>query len=98
MTLLRGVLVSEIFKKTLAIDQCSARELAAATLMSTDVEGISLGLRKFHDILASIVEVGLGIYLITTIVGKASFLIVFPGIGKPHVLLLTPWCPVTLPD
>ncbi|EFZ03270.2 ABC transporter, transmembrane domain, type 1 [Metarhizium robertsii ARSEF 23] len=82
VTLLRGVLVSEIFKKTLAIDQCSARELAAATLMSTDVEGISLGLRKFHDILASIVEVGLGIYLITTIVGKASFLIVFPGIAS----------------
>ncbi|OAA39066.1 ABC transporter, transmembrane domain, type 1 [Metarhizium rileyi] len=82
VTLLRGVLVSEIFKKTLVIDQSRAKEMAAATLMSTDVEGIALGLRKFHDILASFVEVGLGIYLITTIVGKASFLIIFPGFAS----------------
>lgn len=81
VTLVRGVVISEIFKKTLAIDQPKAKELAAATLMTTDVEGIALGLPKFHETIASIIEVGVGIYLLTTTVGKASFLIIFPAIG-----------------
>lgn len=82
VTLVRGVLVSEIFKKTLVIDQPTAEELAAATLMSADVEGIALGLPKFHEAFASIIEVGVGIYLLTTTVGKASFLVILPAIGR----------------
>lgn len=82
ITLVRGVIISEIFKKTLAISQSEAKDLASATLMSTDIEGISLGLRVVHDIFATIIEVGIGIYLLTTVVGKASFLIIFPTIGK----------------
>jgi hypothetical protein len=83
VTLVRGVVISEIFKKTLAIDQSKAKELAAATLMSADVEGIALGLPRFHDVFAGVIEVGVGIYLLTTTVGKASFLIIFPTIGTP---------------
>ncbi|KAK2592795.1 hypothetical protein QQS21_009499 [Conoideocrella luteorostrata] len=79
-TRLRGVLVSEIFKKTLAIEQVNAKEFAAATLMSTDIDGISEGLPKFHELWASFLELGLGLYFLSTAVGAAAFLIIFPAI------------------
>lgn len=80
--MLRGVLVSEIFKKTFALEQTNAKELAAATLMSTDVEGISMNLLKFHEIWANIIEFALGTYLLTTVIGKATILVIFPGLSK----------------
>lgn len=83
---LRGILVSEIFKKTVALEQVDAKKFAAATLMSTDIDGIAINLRKFYDICASILEIGLGTYLLTRIVGKAAFLVVFPGICKLYLL------------
>ncbi|KAK2594831.1 hypothetical protein QQS21_007459 [Conoideocrella luteorostrata] len=80
ITFLRGILVSEILKKTLAIDQHDAKEFTAATLMSTDVEGIAAGLPQFHDIWASLIEFTLGLYFLTTIVGPAAVLIILPGL------------------
>lgn len=82
VTMLRGVLISEIFRKTLAIEHINAEKFAAATLMSTDVEGIATNLGKFHDIWANVVELALGTYLLTTVVGKATFVVIFPGISK----------------
>lgn len=82
VTQLRGVLISEIFKKSLALEQTNAKRFAAVTLMSTDIDGIAINLRKFHDIWANIIEFSLGTYLLTTVVGKATFVVVFPGISK----------------
>lgn len=84
---LRGVLVSAIFKKTLALEQVHAKRFAAVTLMSTDIDGIAINLRKFFDICAGVLEVGVGTYLLTRIVGKATFLVVFPAISKLRVSL-----------
>ncbi|KAM4067250.1 ABC transporter [Hirsutella rhossiliensis] len=80
---LRGLLVSAIFNKTLKLKSSSAdsvNESAAATLMSTDIDGIEKGLAVFHEIWASVIELALGIYALATIVGGASFLVVLPGI------------------
>ncbi|KJZ71929.1 hypothetical protein HIM_08685 [Hirsutella minnesotensis 3608] len=81
ITMLRGVLVSAIFKKSLRLRQSDkANESAAVTLMSTDIDGIEGGLDQFHDIWASVLELALGVYLLATIVGGASFLVVLPGL------------------
>lgn len=80
ITRLRGVLVAEILQKNLAISQLHAQESAAITLMSTDVEGLATGLPRFHEIWASLIEFCLGVYFLSTKVGAASFLVVFPGL------------------
>ncbi|KAK5996562.1 ABC multidrug transporter B [Cladobotryum mycophilum] len=78
ITMFRGVLVSAILKKTLGIEYSTAKESAAVTLMSTDIDGIEGGLAIMNDVWASIIELGLGIYILTMVVGGASFLVVMP--------------------
>ncbi|KAK2601519.1 hypothetical protein QQS21_004904 [Conoideocrella luteorostrata] len=80
ITRLRGILISQILKKNFVLNQLDARNGAAITLMSTDVEGLAIGLPKFHDIWASVIEFGLGAYFISTEVGPATFLIVIPAL------------------
>lgn len=80
--LLRGAIIPLIFKKTMLLPHASATESAATTLMSTDVEGIVNGVPKIHEIWAAIVEIGLGLYLLTTVIDQAAFLVVIPVIGK----------------
>lgn len=82
ITMTRGILVSAIFKKTLSLDSSHTKNSAAVTLMSTDIDGIARGLAVVHDIWASLVELGLGIYILVTVVGKAAFLVVMPTLGK----------------
>ncbi len=82
ITMLRGVLVSAIFKKSIRMRHGdNGDDSAAVTLMSTDIDGIEGGLALFHDIWASVIELVLGVYLLATIVGGASFLVVLPGLG-----------------
>ncbi|KAK3192864.1 hypothetical protein K4F52_001221 [Lecanicillium sp. MT-2017a] len=50
----------------------------AMTLMSTDVEGIATGIPLFYDASAAVIELGLGLYLLSTVVDKAAFLGIFP--------------------
>lgn len=78
VTLSRGVLVSQIFRKSLAMDYLEASKNSAMTLMSTDIEGLVEGLADIHDIWLSFVQVGVGSYLLSTIVGRATFVVVIP--------------------
>lgn len=80
--LLRGAIIPLIFKKTMLLPHVTASESAATTLMSTDVEGIVNGVPKIHEIWAAIVEIGLGLYLLTTVIDQAAFLVVVPVTGK----------------
>lgn len=81
ITAVRGGLVALIFSKTLDLNIAAAKESAAVTLMSTDIDGIATGLEEIHDIWASAIELGLGIYLLQRQVGAACFLILIPGVG-----------------
>lgn len=80
--MVRGALVPHIFKKTLKLPYSIAKESAAATLMSTDIEGISTGIPQVHEIWAGLIEVCVGLYLLATIIDKATFLVVLPVLGK----------------
>ena len=82
VTMVRGALVPNIFHKTLGLPYTIAKESAAATLMSTDMEGISTGIPKLHEIWAGFIEVAVGLYILSTIIDEATFLVVIPVLGK----------------
>lgn len=82
ITAVRGSLVTLIFAKAIDLDAATAKDSAAVTLMSTDIDGIASALQKVHDIWASIIELGLAIYLLQRQIGPACFLILIPAVGK----------------
>ena len=69
--MMRGLLISAIYKRALEISTVAVDTKAAVTLMSADVETIQRGLRQFHDLWASVIEVGLATYLLQREVGYA---------------------------
>lgn len=71
LTILRGTLVAIIFDKTLRLKTTAIQDNAALTLMSTDVERIAIGLQNMHEIWASIVDVGIAMYLLWRQIGAA---------------------------
>lgn len=80
ITSVRGGIVALVFAKAIGLDADAAKESAAVTLMSTDVDGIASGLQKIHDIWASFIELGLAVYLLQRQVGAACFLVLVPAI------------------
>jgi ATP-binding cassette, subfamily C (CFTR/MRP), member 1 len=80
ITSVRGGLVALIFAKVVDLEAATAKDSAAVTLMSTDVDGIASGLQNIHDIWASVIELGLGVYLLQRQVGAACFLVLVPAI------------------
>ncbi|KAJ5957023.1 hypothetical protein N7501_011302 [Penicillium viridicatum] len=80
ITSIRGGLVALIFTKVMDLEAPEAKDSAAVTLMSTDVDGVASGLQKIHDIWASVIELGLGVYLLQRQVGTACFLVLVPTI------------------
>ncbi|KAK3185575.1 hypothetical protein K4F52_005675, partial [Lecanicillium sp. MT-2017a] len=75
----RGTLISQILRKNLAINHQEAKKSAAATLMSTDVDGLSDGIPKLQDTWACFVEIGLAIFFLHTKVGNGAFLVIIPA-------------------
>lgn len=63
LTMARGLLVTAIYRKVTTIPSTD-QDKAAITLMSTDVERITQGLRVFHEAWANLAEVGLAVWLL----------------------------------
>ena len=82
VTMVRGALIPYILRKTLALPYSTAKESAAATLMSADIEGISTGIADFHELWGGVIEVSISLYVLSTIIAEAAFLVVLPVIGK----------------
>lgn len=76
--MLRGVLISQILKKNIRLSMAEARQAAAFTLMTTDVDGIIAVLEKIHDFWIAFPELALGLYLLSTVIGKAFFTPMIP--------------------
>ncbi|PWY88146.1 P-loop containing nucleoside triphosphate hydrolase protein [Aspergillus heteromorphus CBS 117.55] len=74
---LRGGLVSLIYRKTLALSSTAGQERAALTLMSTDVERITVAFRSLHTAWTAVIEVSVALYLLYTQLG-AGF--IAPGV------------------
>jgi hypothetical protein len=82
VTKIRGILISQMLRKNLLLRRDEAVKAAAVTLMSTDIDVIARTLPKIHEVWASIVELAVGIYLLSTIVREASFLVMIPALRK----------------
>ncbi|KAF5649387.1 canalicular multispecific organic anion transporter 1 [Fusarium sp. NRRL 52700] len=72
ITMVRASLVSLIYDRTLKLDLVEAKDSAALTLMSTDVERIGQGLQFIHEIWATPAEFGVAIFLLQREVALGS--------------------------
>lgn len=70
-----------IFKKSLEREFSIADDGTALTHMSTDIEGIADGIKEMHEIWASVLELGVAVYLLQRYIGAACFVAVIPAIG-----------------
>ncbi|KAE9374191.1 canalicular multispecific organic anion transporter 1 [Stipitochalara longipes BDJ] len=71
VTIIRGSLVTAIYRKTTEISLTALDNSAAVTLMSTDVERIINGLRMMHEFWANLVQVCIATWLLQRELGVA---------------------------
>ncbi|KAJ5350728.1 hypothetical protein N7541_008455 [Penicillium brevicompactum] len=71
ITMIRGSVVPLIYRHTMQLDAGVARDSAALTLMSVDVERISSGLQYVHEVWASPIDIGLALWLLERQLGLA---------------------------
>jgi hypothetical protein len=71
ITMLRGSIVPLVYRHTMHLDVGVARDSAALTLMSVDVERISSGLQYVHEVWASPIDIGLALWLLERQLGLA---------------------------
>ncbi|KAM0819840.1 hypothetical protein AB5N19_05656 [Seiridium cardinale] len=69
VVMLRGILVTAIYRKTMSMSLSVAGDASAVTLMSTDVERIVLGMAKIHDSWSTLVQVACAMYILYQQVG-----------------------------
>jgi hypothetical protein len=64
LTMIRSGLISKIYNQTVGMTATALKDSEAITLIGTDVERIVTNLRNLHEIWASILEVGVAIWLL----------------------------------
>lgn len=67
----RGCLVSAVYTKTTELQSLAGDEAAALTLMSTDIERVTEGIERMHDVWADMLQTGLGCWLLQRKLGAA---------------------------
>jgi ATP-binding cassette, subfamily C (CFTR/MRP), member 1 len=72
IVMLRGGLVGLIFNKTLLLRDGVYDESAAVTLMSTDIDRVASGMQSLHEVWARLIEVAIGIWLLSIQLGAVS--------------------------
>ncbi|KAL4939785.1 hypothetical protein BDV06DRAFT_230810 [Aspergillus oleicola] len=74
LTMVRAGLISIIYDTTMIMNAVELNDSAAITLMGTDVERIVANLKNVHEAWASIIEVGVAIWLLERQLGIACFI------------------------
>ncbi|KAK3685219.1 P-loop containing nucleoside triphosphate hydrolase protein [Podospora appendiculata] len=69
--MVRSVLASAVYKKTMEAELSAADDSAALTLMSSDVERILRGWLNIHELWANLIEVALATWLLSRQIGPA---------------------------
>lgn len=69
----RGSLVSLVYSQTLQMPD-SYDESAALTLMSTDIDRVTVGLQNIHEVWARITEIAIGMWLLVDQLGAVAVL------------------------
>ncbi|KAF3042347.1 hypothetical protein E8E12_004074 [Didymella heteroderae] len=67
----RGCLISAVYAKTTELQSLAGDDAAAITLMSTDIERVTAGMEKLHDVWSDMLQVGLGCWLLQRRLGSA---------------------------
>jgi ATP-binding cassette, subfamily C (CFTR/MRP), member 1 len=80
--MLRGALVSLIFNKTLFLRDGVYDEAAAVTHMSTDVDRISLSMESMPETWARLIEVAIGVWLLSIQLGAVSVVPIIVVVSK----------------
>lgn len=98
VTKVRGAVISIIFDKSLHLESFDGNNNMAMTLMSADMDRISIGLKNVHELWANMVEVALGTWLLERQVGIACLPMIVLCLGMSHFTrssnyycLLTAW-------
>ena len=76
-----------IYRRLLELEATSASGESSVTLMSTDIDSIASGVNDLHEIWASILELGVAIYLLYLEIGAACFVVAIPAVGTIIPLL-----------
>lgn len=77
-TCARGGLISMLFHKVHRLTQSEAKQAAAPTLMNADVDGVANGIPRCFDVLFGVIELGLGIYVLSHFIEVAALAIFAP--------------------
>lgn len=83
VTKVRGGLISIIFDKSLLLDSSDPKDTAAMTLVSADINRIAIGLKNVHELWASLIEFGLGGWLLQRQIGVAFLPMIVLCLGMP---------------
>lgn len=76
----RGALNAQLLQKSLKLTYKDAQEVAAASLMSADVEAVLNSIRAFHATWSGLLDLGVGFYLLALIVKQSAFLAAVPSL------------------
>lgn len=71
-----------VLKKCLKLETGEAEEMASVSIMSTDVEGLEPAIVLFHDTWSGCVNIAVGFYILSSMIGQSSFLAALPSAGK----------------
>ena len=84
--MVRGGLVSMLYRKAIDLSIKDADPAASMTLMSADIERIVQGWQTMHEIWANAIEVAIAIFLLERQLGVACVIPVGVSIGKLALL------------
>jgi ATP-binding cassette subfamily C (CFTR/MRP) protein 1 len=82
--MVRGALVTIIYRKTTEISIAALDNSAAVTLMSTDVERIISGFRSLHEVWANVFQIGFSVWILEQQIGAACVGPVAVCLGISH--------------
>ncbi|EED14311.1 ATP-binding cassette transporter, putative [Talaromyces stipitatus ATCC 10500] len=88
LTMIRSGLISMIYTQTLDMSATALKDSETITLISTDVERIVTNMRNLHELWASILEVGVAIWLLEREVWIACIIPLVISLGS--VLAMVP--------
>jgi ATP-binding cassette, subfamily C (CFTR/MRP), member 1 len=82
ITMVRGGLISIVYSKTATLVLKNVDPATSMTVMSADIERIVQGWQTMHEMWASLIEVGIAIYLLERQLGVACVVPVVVSICK----------------
>lgn len=92
LTTIRGMLSTAVFHHTTSISVSLAEDKAAVTLMSTDIDRITNGIRDIHELWANTIQIGIATYLLQRELDYACVApVVIAGLALVSTTYLSRW-------